>query len=96
MQTQTSHHFYPELGGAADTSKLFFARPVIGSTWSLQWSLGRDGEAREVFKRLRIRPRSVDMRERIKGPARWACCVTYDAYRKAAAAGLTTTECLLD
>ena len=90
---QTSHHYYPEMGGKADTSKLFHARPVIGSTWSLRWPVRRDAEAREVFKRLRIRPRSMYQDDRM---TRWACCVTYDAYRKAAAAGLTTTECLLD
>lgn len=55
----TSTAYHPEMGETADTTALFHTQHNFRDSYSVQWQVSRDVEARAAFKRLRIRPRNI-------------------------------------
>jgi hypothetical protein len=92
----TSTTYYPEMGGKADGGALFQSYHVIGDTMALRWKPEGHERALAAFKRLRVRPRRMELStERRNGP-KWCACCTHDAFRKLYDAGLVCHEMLLD
>ncbi len=85
--------FYPEMGGRHDGKSLFVARVGYGGYYII-WSPARHTEALAAFKRLRIRPRSMELSDQISGGKAWSCGVTWEAGRKLRP--LSVAEMLLD
>lgn len=98
------HTFYPEMY-ERPADRLFLSRMVGGDAYHIEWSPARDAEARALFKKLRIRPKS-------RGPGKepielwepgqnylgkapiWTCMVTGAAIDKLKA--YTSHQVLLD
>ena len=83
------HLFYPEMGGAADTRKLFYTGTYYKKQ-VIQWAAERDAEARALLKRERIRPsnvRQIEPKDCLSGKTVFGGTVieaeiTWEAYRK--------------
>jgi hypothetical protein len=84
--------FYPEMGERHDGTALF-VRQVGYKGYYLKWSPARHNEALATFKTLRIKPRHMDLSEKINGTMGWSCSVTWEAGRKLGAH--SATEALL-
>jgi hypothetical protein len=87
--------YYPEMGERPDGTALFASQIGHGGYY-LTWAQERHADALAAFKRLRIRPRYMQLSERVLGPDKWSCIVTWDAGQKLHAAKLDCIELLLD
>ena len=73
--------YCPELGETHDGKALFVAR-VGYNGYSVRWAPARHAEALAAFKALKIRPRSMDVVEMVKGASQNSACVTWAAGEK--------------
>lgn len=89
--------FYPEMGEKADTTKLFQAQHVIGSTYGLNWNIATTA-GRAAFRTFKLRPRIelVTAENTYSWQSYFAATCTSAAYRKMRDATLTCLEMLLD
>lgn len=87
--------FYPEMGGSHDGKALFLAR-VGYQGYSISWSPERHDEALKVLKSLRVRPRTMDLSETVRGTHKWSASLTWAAGRKVIDGKHAVSELLLD
>ena len=84
--------YWPEMGGAHDGSAIF----VIRFGDYLSWQPERHTEALATFKRLRIRPRHMDLGPTVQGGEKWTAHVTWEGAQKLKQAKAAVSEHLLD
>lgn len=92
--------YHPELG-EAKPNRLFHARHVINGTYSIRWNQSDDAQAREILRKLRIRPSHIRLTqpEEYSPPAkepRFSALITSKANVKLNDADVSALECLLD
>ena len=95
LAEQTAHSYTPEMGGKPDTTKLFQRCSFVGRWVFVDWSPEREEDARELFKRLKIRPK-ISYTECRDGSFKWTGQMTGDAWRKLRDDGNVSNEALLD
>lgn len=107
-ELSTLTEYYPEMGGKADMSKLFWDTS-LGSSVKIVWRKKDDKKARAALKKHRVRPRkqmdgdSIQFQERgsVKNPFNqvddtYFAYITWNAFHKLADAGLSSSEQYLD
>jgi hypothetical protein len=100
-QTATVTSYHPEMGESADPTALFHTQHNFRDSYSIQWLVSRDTEARAALKRLRIRPRNVRQENSATYSTPfdgdiYAALITSQAEDKLADAGLRCLKMLLD
>ncbi|MGF6996740.1 hypothetical protein [Paraburkholderia sp. GAS32] len=96
--------YAPELGQKPEP-RLFHSEHCYQSLYELAWKVEDDAQAREVMKKLRIRPARSEIEKREQGKHLTAdrlksdifmCCITSEANRKLMDADVTAKRELLD
>jgi hypothetical protein len=87
--------YYPEMGERAAPGALFHTSTGYKGVY-VKWTEANNAAALAAFKRLRIRPRWVDLGTMLDGSRKWTCTVTWEAGNKLLREKLAVRELLLD
>jgi hypothetical protein len=89
-------HYYPELGGTAPATALMIGLVSPRGGFRIKWSPSNHEAVLAAMARAKVSAKNVEEFTTVKGGRKWAAHVTAKAYAKLQAAGIASTECLLD